>query len=104
MAGAGIFLLLVGYGIFYAGLDWVRGGNDGFLDLIVPGRFTSTAPKDSPAPSSQSLTDSQTKNVVNPAGAAPASKSPQGYQFSTIPDLQTGSQPPPPGPNPNGPA
>lgn len=27
------------YGVAYYGLDQIRGGNDGFLDLIVPGKY-----------------------------------------------------------------
>lgn len=45
MAGIGIILAWFGYSVFYYGLNTVTGGNDGFVSLIWPGRYTPT-PRD----------------------------------------------------------
>jgi len=44
--GIGLVLVWVGYGVGYYGFDQIRGGNNGFLDLMIPGRFKAV-PKDS---------------------------------------------------------
>lgn len=43
MAGIGIILAWLGYSVFYYGYDTVTGGNDTFVSLIWPGRYTPTA-------------------------------------------------------------
>lgn len=50
MAGLGVFVLWLGYWIGYWGLDQVRGGNNGFLSLGIPGKYTDQAPDKAPAP------------------------------------------------------
>lgn len=30
----------MGYSVFFYGLDQIRGGNNGFMSLIIPGKFT----------------------------------------------------------------
>lgn len=48
MIGVGVFVAWLGYGVFYFGLDQIRGGNNGFLSLLVPGKYTNQ-PSDSPS-------------------------------------------------------
>lgn len=50
MAGLGILIAWLGYWVGYYGITQVQGGNWGFLDLGIPGRWTPTVaatPKDS---------------------------------------------------------
>ena len=51
MAAVGIFLSWIGYSVFFYGLDTVTGGNDSFVSLAWPGRYTPTA-RDGANPSS----------------------------------------------------
>lgn len=46
MAGIGIFVAWLGYSLAYFGVDQVRGGNNGLLSLMIPGRY-SAQPNDS---------------------------------------------------------
>lgn len=50
MAGLGIGIAWFGYAVFYYGFTQLQGGNWGFLDLVVPGRWANAknTPKDSP--------------------------------------------------------
>lgn len=61
MAGVGILLVWLGYGVFYYGLDQVTGGNDPFLSLVWPGRYGRT-PRDGadtgPSPTAGQLNQS----------------------------------------------
>jgi hypothetical protein len=41
MAGIGVFVTFAGYCVFYYGITQVQGGNWGFLDLVVPSRWTT---------------------------------------------------------------
>jgi hypothetical protein len=47
VAGLGVLVAWVGYSLFYYGLDQIRGGNNGLLSLMVPGKYTNQ-PGDSP--------------------------------------------------------
>lgn len=47
MAGIGIVLAWFGYSVFYHGLNTVTGGNESFMSLIWPGRY-SPVPRDAP--------------------------------------------------------
>jgi hypothetical protein len=49
MAGIGVFIQWLGYSLFFYGIDQVRGGNNGLLSLMIPGKF-SEQPKDSAGP------------------------------------------------------
>jgi len=45
----GLGVTLVGYSMFYYGLTQVQSGNWGFLDLVLPNRWTpsvATTPRD----------------------------------------------------------
>jgi hypothetical protein len=48
MVGVGVFVAWLGYSLFYYGLDQIRGGNNGLLSLMIPGKY-SDQPKDSGA-------------------------------------------------------
>ncbi|HUO47988.1 MAG TPA: hypothetical protein VMU09_04060 [Acidimicrobiales bacterium] len=43
MVGLGIVAAWLGYCLAYHGFDRITGGNDGFVSLIWPGRYTVTA-------------------------------------------------------------
>lgn len=43
MAGLGIAIAWVGYATLYYGVTQIQGGNFGFLDLILPGRWALAA-------------------------------------------------------------
>lgn len=45
MAGIGLAFLWLGYAMAFYGYDQITGGNDPFLSLIVPGRY-SVQPRD----------------------------------------------------------
>ena len=47
MAGLGVLVAWVGYSLLYYGLDQIRGGNNGLLSLMIPGKY-SNQPSDSP--------------------------------------------------------
>lgn len=49
MLGVGLFVIWVGYSLAYYGVDQVRHGNNGLLDLMIPGRYKNV-PADSSAP------------------------------------------------------
>lgn len=71
MAGIGIVVLIFGYWLVYYGVDQVRGGNDGFLALGIPGRFAAvggTQPKDGAGKSSG---PSQGGAQISKGGAKP---------------------------------
>lgn len=38
MVGVGVFVVWLGYLVVYYGLDQIRGGNNGLLDLALPAR------------------------------------------------------------------
>jgi hypothetical protein len=44
MLGVGLFVVWVGYSLAYYGVDQVRGGNNGLLSLMMPGKYTDQAP------------------------------------------------------------
>jgi drug/metabolite transporter (DMT)-like permease len=49
MLVVGIGVTFLGYSLFYYGLSQVQGGNWGYLDLVVPTRWTpqvAATPKD----------------------------------------------------------
>ena len=49
MAGLGILIAWFGYGVMYYGITQVQSGNWGFLDLMIPGRWTpatASTPRD----------------------------------------------------------
>lgn len=79
MGAIGFFVLWVGYAVFYYGFDQIRGGNNGFLDLALPGHYKALP------------TDAQL------GGGSSASN--QGPQIATgplpgVPTTQPGSAPP----------
>lgn len=43
MAVVGIAVTFFGYSVFYYGLTQVQGGNWGYLDLVLPGRWADAA-------------------------------------------------------------
>jgi hypothetical protein len=45
VAGLGILIGWFGYSVGYYGFTQITGGNWGYLDLIVPGRWTPTVAK-----------------------------------------------------------
>jgi hypothetical protein len=49
-------LIFAGYQLLVYGLDQVRGGNNGFVDLLWPGRFKNVMP-DTPSSRTQSPAD-----------------------------------------------
>lgn len=49
MAGIGIVLAWFGYAVSYYGLNILTGGNESFMSLIWPGRYTPV-PRDSGSP------------------------------------------------------
>lgn len=51
MPALGIALAWLGYSVFYYGYNLITGGNDSFVSLIWPGRYTPT-PRDSGSTSS----------------------------------------------------
>jgi hypothetical protein len=50
VAGIGFLVAFFGYSVLYFGLDQLQGGNNGFLSLIVPGKFTEQAGDFAPTP------------------------------------------------------
>lgn len=81
MAGLGFGIAWIGYSVMYYGITQVQGGNWGFLDLLVPGRWTAAVaatPKDAgggvtaanslPAGSNGTVTTSPI--ATKPGGAA----------------------------------
>jgi hypothetical protein len=52
MAGIGVAVAWLGYALGFYGLDQIRGGNNSFLSLVKPGKFTSAAPDAGTAPGS----------------------------------------------------
>lgn len=44
MVLAAAAVLWVGYGVLFYGVDQIRGGNNGFLDLMIPGKYRNIAP------------------------------------------------------------
>lgn len=46
MAGIGILIAWLGYGLGYYGVDQIRGGNNGLMSLLIPGKY-SNQPNDS---------------------------------------------------------
>jgi hypothetical protein len=49
MAGLGILIAWSGYSVLYYGLTQIQGGNWGYLDMVIPSRWTATVaatPKD----------------------------------------------------------
>lgn len=51
MAGVALAVMFLGYSAAYYGFTQVQGGNWGFLDLVVPGRWAAamSTPKDAPS-------------------------------------------------------
>jgi hypothetical protein len=65
VGGIAFALLIGGYGVAYYGYNRITGGNDKFISLIWPGRYTPTARDDgsggATSASSTSSTSSATK-------------------------------------------
>lgn len=75
MAGVGVLLSWFGYSVFYHGLNTITGGNDSFVSLIWPGKYTPT-PRDGPNPGADNssvlgVKSSTLKKIAtdNPVGA-----------------------------------
>jgi hypothetical protein len=41
MLGVGVFVVWVGYSLAFYGIDQIRGGNNGLLSLMIPGKYTN---------------------------------------------------------------
>lgn len=84
MLGVGFFVVWIGYSLGYYGVDQVRGGNNGLLSLMIPGKYTNQptdkgsstsaiASADSAAAVAlQKLQASQTASSTGQAGAGGA--------------------------------
>lgn len=73
IVGVAGFVAWIGYSLFFYGLDQIRGGNNGFLSLIVPGKY-SAQPNDSGGAggnaSANTLPAGSTGLTTNPGAAA----------------------------------
>jgi hypothetical protein len=64
LAGAIAFF---GYAVMYYGLDQIAGGNNGFFELVVPGKFKA-APKDGAAAASSSSSSGGAASTLEGVG------------------------------------
>ncbi len=95
MAGLGIAIAWVGYATLYYGVTQVQGGNWGFLDLILPGRWAGAAatPRDNGStPGVSASAAAANASAATAAASPPASK-------STVSPSGTVSKPNPQGVN-----
>lgn len=88
MGAIGIVLTWFGYSVFYYGLNVVTGGNDSFLSLVWPGRYTPT-PRDQPGGGSSGPANAPgAGNLVQPPGTykgSPTDADPNNPQPGPIP-------------------
>lgn len=70
MAGLGLGVAFVGYSVFYYGLTQVQSQNFGFLDLVLPTRWSKIVTTKGP------VNDDGTTYPLSPTGATPATKAP----------------------------
>lgn len=64
MGAIGVLVLWAGYALFYFGVDQIRGGNNGLLDLAIPGRYKHL-------PTDKMLESGAGFNAPSGAGATP---------------------------------
>lgn len=74
IAIAALFVLL-GYQNLYYGLDQLGHGNNGYWDLLIPGKFTPGIPKDN-ASGSSGLTTAQAQALLPGSTAASSASTP----------------------------
>jgi hypothetical protein len=74
MKGLPAFVIFLGYAVFYYGMDQIKGGNNGFLSLVVPGKYSNQTP-DNGGSSGSAGSGSTSGASANPnvAGTAPTS-------------------------------
>lgn len=74
MPGLPAFVIFLGYSVFFYGLDQIKGGNNGFLSLIVPGKYTDQVPdQGNGSTSAGSGSTSGSAGNPNVGGTAPQS-------------------------------
>ena len=66
MVGLGVGIVWVGYSLVYYGLTQVNGGNWGYLDLVIPSRWTSAKAQVPTDQGTQSPTATKNTSGVNP--------------------------------------
>ena len=73
MGIVGIGALWLGYGVFYYGYNRITGGNDKFISLMWPGRYSPTARDDGSggATSTSSSTSSTATKATAPIQPTP---------------------------------
>jgi hypothetical protein len=74
MAGIGVFVLWLGYSLAFYGTDQIRGGNNGLLSLMIPGKYVEQ-PRDSAAAGGGTAVTGGpvSPSPSNPAGVAAVS-------------------------------
>jgi hypothetical protein len=77
MGGLGVFVVWMGYSLFYYGLDQVRGGNNGFLSLVTPGKYTNQTNDSGVGGTNANTSTSAAASGTATAPAPPAAATPR---------------------------
>ena len=67
----GIGALWLGYGVLYYGYNRITGGNDKFISLLWPGRYSPTARDDWSGGATSSTSTATTPAAKKPAASIP---------------------------------
>ena len=73
MAGIGVLVAWLGYSLAYFGIDQIRGGNNGLLSLMIPGKYTNQPNDSGVSTPGTPIASSNTVNAGNPGNANPIS-------------------------------